>query len=69
MGAFGLCVCRSGTAMEELMGRWKTLALTEHEDVEIDVRDKDDLNFLTPDNINLCVAAKVLISKKVNTEA
>lgn len=43
------------------MGKWKSLALTKKEDVEIDVRGGDNDSFLSQANIQQCLIGKVLL--------
>lgn len=51
------------------MKNWKSLSLTMREDHEIDLRDKEKESLLSLDNVKLCIVAKVMLQKKINTDA
>lgn len=55
--------------MDDLLSRWKKFDLTVKEDAEIDVRDKDKESLLSTSNVQVCVVAKVMVSKRVNSDA
>lgn len=56
-------------SMDDLLGRMKYFSLTRNEDSEVDLRDQNVDNFLSHINIQQCVVGKVLLAKKLNTDA
>lgn len=63
------CSGAAVSTMEEMMKRWKTMVLTEKEDLEVDIRAAQQESLLPSTDIQLCVVAKIMMAKKVNAEA
>lgn len=55
--------------MDDFLCRWKTITLTEKEEIVIDVGNGDFDALLNVEDIQLCAVAKVLAVKKINAEA
>lgn len=50
------------------MGKWKTLSLTASEEIELNVNEGDQARLFSPEEISLCLVAKVITNKKVNPD-